>query len=251
MIFPNGKKYIGITKQKVEKRWLNGNGYKDNKYMFRAIKKYGWNNIKHIVLYENLTKDEAEQKEIDLIKQYKSSEREYGYNIEKGGHINCVSDETKKKISKAFKGEKHPMYGKHHTEETKRKISIVGIGRIPPNKGKKMSKEQKEKLSIIRKGKHYSPKTEFKKGHKVSKETIQKILNTRKGKIYEKQLESLKKVQENNKKKVLCVELGEIYNSIKEASQKFNVSPQNISKVCRGERNICGGYHWEFYKEMI
>jgi hypothetical protein len=32
------------------------------------------------------------------------------------------------------------------------------------NKGKKRTKEQNEKQSTIKKGKHYSPKTEFKKG---------------------------------------------------------------------------------------
>ena len=33
-----------------------------------------------------------------------------------------LSKDTKDKISKAFKGENHPMYGKHHTEETRQKL---------------------------------------------------------------------------------------------------------------------------------
>ena len=28
-IFPNGKRYVGITKQKPEYRWDNGNGYRN------------------------------------------------------------------------------------------------------------------------------------------------------------------------------------------------------------------------------
>ena len=36
-----------------------------------------------------------------------------------------ISEEQKKKISYAMKGEKNPMFGKHHTEETKRKLSKV------------------------------------------------------------------------------------------------------------------------------
>jgi len=40
----------------------------------------------------------------------------------KGKHL---SVETRKKMSEALKGEKHPLYGKHHSEETKRKISLA------------------------------------------------------------------------------------------------------------------------------
>ena len=44
---PSGKVYIGITGLKPERRWRNGNGYKDNEHFYRAILKYGWDNIKH------------------------------------------------------------------------------------------------------------------------------------------------------------------------------------------------------------
>lgn len=36
---PSNKRYIGITKRKVNKRWQNGNGYKHNTYFTNAIKK--------------------------------------------------------------------------------------------------------------------------------------------------------------------------------------------------------------------
>ena len=58
-ISPNGKRYYGITKQKVERRWANGLGYRSNKYFYKAIKKYTWDNIIHEVLFNNLTKEEA------------------------------------------------------------------------------------------------------------------------------------------------------------------------------------------------
>ena len=53
-------------------------------YFTNAIKKYGWANIEHKILYTNLSKEEAEQKEIELIKEYKSNKREYGYNLTEG-----------------------------------------------------------------------------------------------------------------------------------------------------------------------
>lgn len=84
-IFPNNKVYVGITSIGVKNRWHNGKGYKDNPYLNNAINKYGWNNIKHKILFKGLTREEASNKEIELIKQYKSTNKEYGYNICYGG----------------------------------------------------------------------------------------------------------------------------------------------------------------------
>ena len=83
--FPNNKVYIGITSQTLNRRWRNGYGYK-GQAVYNAILKYGWNNIKHIVLFENLTKKEAEEKEIELIKLFNSTSHKNGYNVETGGY---------------------------------------------------------------------------------------------------------------------------------------------------------------------
>ena len=74
-IFPNGKKYFGITCKIPDKRWENGHGYTKNgqPVMYHAIKKYGWENIKHEILFTNLTKKEAELKEKELIALYKTN----------------------------------------------------------------------------------------------------------------------------------------------------------------------------------
>ena len=47
-------------------------------------------------------------------------------------------------------------------------------------------------------------------------------------------------------KRVLCVELNEIFKSTQDAAKNFNLSQGNISGCCRGERKTCGGYHWRF-----
>lgn len=129
---PSNKKYIGITKQKCINRWKNGLGYCTQKLFKRAIDKYGWNNIKHDVLFENLTKDEAIKKEIELIKLYKSNDIKYGYNLTNGGE---------------------GFSGMHLSEETKKKISNAMKGKTPYNKGKKMNKAQYERLIETRKRK--------------------------------------------------------------------------------------------------
>ena len=56
---PSGKVYIGIAKD-VKHRWRNnGAGYKGSTRIANAIKKYGWDKLKHEILFQNLTREEA------------------------------------------------------------------------------------------------------------------------------------------------------------------------------------------------
>ncbi len=175
----NGKVYIGQTCQNPIKRWDNGRGYITSTRFYNAIQKYGWDNFEHIILYTNLSQEEANRIEQRLIKQYKSQNDQYGYNITSGGNNYQHSEETKQKIGKAnsialkgkihsnewslkmsqkFTGEGNPFYGKHHTQETKLKISQSrGNGKYSGDKhpfyGKHHSQESLEKISENRQGK--------------------------------------------------------------------------------------------------
>lgn len=91
-ISPSGKSYIGITHQKPEHRWRNGEGYKNNIAFYNAIMKYGWNNFQHIIIVQNLSQDEASNLEKKLIQQYKTQDKNYGYNIKSGGLDNTLID---------------------------------------------------------------------------------------------------------------------------------------------------------------
>lgn len=145
-IFPNNKIYVGITKKSPEIRWNKGKGYKLCPLMNKAIEKYGWDNVRHEILFTNLSKKEAEQKEIELIKKYQCNNSKYGYNIENGG--NCCgthSEETKKKISEAQKGNKNCI-GRFMSQETRKKIGNA-------NREIKLTEKQKEHLSNISKNK--------------------------------------------------------------------------------------------------
>lgn len=82
LTFPNDKVYIGITSQSEKTRWNNGEGYIYNELMYNDILKYGWINIKKNILYKNLLFDEAREKEKELIINYKSHLKKYGYNKE-------------------------------------------------------------------------------------------------------------------------------------------------------------------------
>ena len=68
----NNKVYIGITRQDAALRWNFGHGY-DTQLFGRAVRKYGWDNITHEIVYQDLSEEEAKQKEIELISSYDST----------------------------------------------------------------------------------------------------------------------------------------------------------------------------------
>ena len=75
------------------------------------------------------------------------------------------SDETRRKLSEAKKGEKNPNYGKpawnkgkHLSEETKKKMSEAHKDQTPWSKGKKFSEEYKKRLRESHKGKNIGNK---------------------------------------------------------------------------------------------
>ena len=83
----------------VKKRWVSrGVKYKTSTYFWNAICKYSWDGFEHTVLYDSLTKHEAEQLEISLIEKHQTRNPDFGYNIAKGGGS-----------GNAYTGEKHPL----------------------------------------------------------------------------------------------------------------------------------------------
>lgn len=86
-IFPNGMIYTGLTHLvPVEKRFgKNGRRYNGNKTLWTAICKFGWENIMHIVVKNNLSMKEAQKLEQQLILETK--EKDISYNTLSGGDI--------------------------------------------------------------------------------------------------------------------------------------------------------------------
>lgn len=249
---PSGKRYIGITAQTVEKRWQKGFGYAygENDYFFNAIKKYGWDNIKHEILFTGLTKSEAEEKEIELIKKYNTTSRDCGYNRETGGYA-CPK----------------------HTEEYKRKMSDMQkrIWENSPGRreklaeyrrGRPMSEETKEKLRQANLGKKQSPETIEKRAQKLRGMKKPKTSQAMKaawdsGKMKgmtgkhtsEKQKEVARK---RTARPIIQVDLdGNIiaeFESVAEAKRFYNLPYAAIADVCKGIRISTYGMRFK-YKE--
>jgi hypothetical protein len=106
------------------------------------------------------------------------------------------------------------------TRKEHRKIDSANKRLSEAKKGKKLSEEHKRKISEMMRGKELSGKHKRKIGESL---------------INRKDLS----------KKVLCVETGEVFESIHDASRKTGI--RHISEACHGNCKTAGGYHWKFY----
>lgn len=211
---PNGKVYIGITGQNPLKRWNNGTGYSKNILFYRAIVKYGWDNIKHEILFDGLTEEEACKKEVELISKYQSNNPNYGYNLSIGGQSGCKgykwNKNQKENLSKAHTGIKRSAEARKHIAEGK-------MGCKNPNWGKHPTERT---LEIYR---------EIRKKENLTEETRKRLSNS-------------------HKKPILCVELNLTFDSAKEAEETLHILSTSICKVLRKAKGhkTAGGYHWEY-----
>lgn len=208
----NGKKYIGQTKDYF-KRCQPAN-YKGCTKFYNTILKYGWDNFDHGLLEENLTLQEANEKEEYYIKFFQSIER--GYNIKSGGLNNIYSEESKRKMSEKCL--------------TKRKIVCIETNIVYP------SAKEIERIfgyantNIIAccKGKLYTAYGLHWK-YVEDKNYIIPI--------------------DKRKKPVKCIELNTVYESASEAARQLGLFRSSISRCCEGKLQSTGGYHWKFMEE--
>ena len=47
-------------------------------------------------------------------------------------------------------------------------------------------------------------------------------------------------------KEVVCIDTGEVFSSIRQASRATGIDFSNISKCCNGKLKSAGGYHWQY-----
>ena len=213
-----------------------------------------------------------------------------GYNLTEGGDGVLPSEETRIKMSQNHydcSGEKHPMFGKKHSEETKKKLSDSHKGKPSPNKGKPMSEEQKKKISESKKNISDETRKKMSESHKgkpapnkgkpMSEETKKKLSESHKGQIPPNKgkphsEESKKKMSESHKgqippnkgkpmseeqkkklsKKVLQFTLdGEFVREWPSAAEcgRNGFTQQKVSACCRGEQKSHKGFIFKYAEE--
>lgn len=261
---PNKKCYIGVTCNDIEKRANKGRNYRCNKHFYNAIQKYGWDNIKHEVLIDGLTKQEAESLEIKIIAYYDSANPKKGYNISPGGGL--AAESTRRKMSENARkrcngetfyrgaGENNPFYGRTHSAETRKKLSELAkthnLGGDNPNAKKVICLDTLKVYDCItdaseRTGIHRTD---------INNCCIKERLTA--GGLhwayYDDSVDytdAARKIEDGRRTKELkvkCIETGEIYKSVKDAAASINRVPSALSICLKGKTETCGGMHWTF-----
>lgn len=141
----DGKRYVGATSQRLEKRWNRGNAYRCYPEFWDVIARDGWDSIKKTVVGEGLSEKTASRIEKETIAKFNSSDDRFGYNRDLGGlgKHREVSEKSRLKNRMSQLGELGPNYGKHFSESHRKKIS-------DSNKGKRRSAETCAKVGLAK-----------------------------------------------------------------------------------------------------
>lgn len=227
------KKYIGQTTEGFYSRYLRHNNLLKNNIHFnvhlqRAYNKYGSDNFEMSVV--EICNDESKiaQLEEKWISEFRSKYE--CYNTLSGGPT--------------MKTTNNPFYGKKHTTESKKKMSEARTGKYTGE------------LNNFY-GADHSGKNNGFFGHKHTEESRKKMSKT-KAKMYvgkgnpfygkhhtQEAREKMKNNRKNAARKVMCIETGIVYDSIKIAAKETNTCARSISAVCCGKRNKANGLHWK------
>lgn len=296
----NGKIYIGQGVD-IERRWghhkseLRGN-YHGNEHLQHAWNKDGEDNFEFTIICE------CDENQLNTMEEYyifelMSYDDEVGYNKNYGGGSGRPNEESRKKLSEAlkiamsrpevrkkmsenhadFKGENHPMYGKHHSEETRKKLSEYNKGKyVGENNGmygKHHTEEARNKQSEAKKGKYVGEnhpmygKHHTEEARKKNSEAHKGENNPNYGKHFSEEIR--KKMSETHKGKnaywygkrgakcpnsiplvqlTLEGELVKVYDAAREAARNGFVQ-SCVSSCCKGERKTHKGYKWMYLSD--
>lgn len=268
----NGKVYVGQTCQKVEYRWNKGKGYDTCPLFYKAILKYGWDNFEHIILLENLTKEEADIQEQKYIQLYKSNKREFGYNIQSGGNDHSVTEESRQKSrehakkqwqNESFRIARSEQMKKLWQDENYRRKRAETIAKNPP---RRVSPENRQKMldgfqKYLKEnghpyqGKHRSEETRQKISEKMKGENNHRYGTSQTQETKDKVHQTY--IKNGHGTKVRCLETGDIFFTVTDAAKWCGLkSSSSIHDNIKGNKKSAGKHpitkeklHWELIKE--
>lgn len=188
----SGKTYVGQTTRSLRRRWTE-HVYDATRgvqvHFYNAIRKYGAESFEVTQLEECPDRETLDDREVFWIRHLNTLEE--GYNCKEGGDSHVWSAEARKRQSERQIGKP----GKKHTEEAKRRISEAHRGERNYWWGKIPSVATNEKRSASlrarshhMRGKKHTPEMieKFKASHAgrvVSEETKRKVSQTMSGRV--------------------------------------------------------------------
>ena len=223
---PSGRRYVGISCDPV-KRWRNGRGYEKNYLFYRAIEKYGWENIEHSILYDGLTLNEAKAIEKKLIAEWNLTDAEYGLNLSGGGD-GILADSSRELMSKSRIGN-HNSVGRVIPSEVRSKIS-------------ESLKNYYRNNTNAMKGKHHTEETKQKLRNRVVSEGTRAKMRKHHANVSGGANPSARAVEQYT----LDGEYLQRYEYATEACNKYGLDLSSLIKCCRGKAKSCGGYRWQY-----
>nr|DAF41020.1 MAG TPA: intron associated endonuclease [Caudoviricetes sp.] len=256
---PDGKVYVGQTQQEPEARWGNGRLYKANPEFTLACEKYGWENIKHEILAENLTQKEAYEIEREYIRVLDATNPLHGYNILHGEQhkaIYCVeTGEVFESLHEAARKTgikrdilKSACIGEYAQAARKHWCFLENKDSFVIDESRKTAPENKPIINMDT-GEIYSSCGEAAKKYGISNMTIRKVCQHKQNcytaagyrwaflENYEadKTLSFQKRV-----KRIMNMQTGETFKSAREAERMTGISRTSVLKSCKTGKKIAG-----------
>lgn len=284
----NGKRYIGQTTKTFNSRYnFKGEGiervlgyleFRENKadfynekfyyndHLLKAIRKYGVENfeVKIIDTADNIK--DLNIKEMYWIKHFQSNVN--GYNHCDGGGNNKgwkMSETTKEHLSKIrkgrFVGKDNPNYGKTHSIETRNKMSEARKGKLTGSESPKARQViNLDTLEVFETMTTACEKYNISSGNLTNvcqrqergTHGTRKLAGGYRWMYYDEYLEKgdiVGEYKNAHHKAVINIDTGKIFNTIREASDYYNIDSSSIAKTCKGRFKTSGGYRWEYYNK--
>lgn len=247
---PNGKCYIGITKQELTERWRGGDGYRNCTAFYRAIEKYGWDNIEHEVIDRATTLKQANEKERFYISEYKSNDKRYGYNCTDGGDGVSGWKPTEEQRRKNSESKKEMWKNQETRDALTQERRCRGQSEAERERLTRLSRDNWDNAEI----------RERLLAHLSELNQDKEIKNAHSQKMKSLWKESPETFMQNRKyktgaenkcsKPVRCIDTGLVYSNAREAERETGVSYKYISACAIKSRNSAKGQRWEFANEQ-